>query len=133
MDKRLAPGLEAETSYVIEERHLASIVGSGLVSVYSTAMMIGGMESAAVEAVQKFLPEGCTSVGIHVDVEHKAATPLGMKVRFRARLLEISANSKGLKFHVQAFDEKELIGEGTHWRVVVEKEKFERRALAKMA
>lgn len=127
MDDALKPGLEGEFHFTIEKRHLANEVGSGLVNVFSTAMMIAGMETAAVAVAQKRLPAGKTTVGVHVDVSHKAATPLGMNVRFLARLTEISANGKGLKYHVEAWDERELIGEGWHQRVIVDKEMFERK------
>ena len=132
MANKLEPGLEAQESFLVEEKHLASVVGSGLVDVFSTAMMIGGMESAAVAAVQSYLNPEETTVGVHVNVEHKAATPLGMKTTFYARLLEVSANGKGLKFRVEARDEAELIGEGLHHRVIVNKKKFENRATAKL-
>lgn len=131
MSGQLVAGLEAETSFMVDKRHLASIVGSGLVEVFSTAMMIGGMESAAVAAVQPFLQPGETTVGVHVDVAHKSATPLGMKVFFYARLLNVSENGKGLEFHVEAKDEAGLIGEGRHRRVIVDKEKFESKTATK--
>ena len=66
-----------------------------------------------------------------MDVAHKAATPLGMAVRFTSELLEVSANGKGLTFRVEARDEAGIIGEGLHRRVVVDKKKFESRTRAK--
>lgn len=129
---RLETGLKAETSFTVEEKHLATEVGSGRVRVFATAMMIGGMESAAVQAVQDALPPSKTTVGTHVDVAHKASTPMGMQVRFEARLEQISHNGKGLRFSVQAFDECGLIGEGTHERVIIDKEPFEARANMKI-
>lgn len=109
---------------------LASNVGSGLVEVFSTAMMIAWMEATAVAAVQEVLDHeglGMTTVGTKVDVVHQAATPCGMKVSFTAELVSMSANGKGLTFKVSARDEVGLIGEGLHERVVVHKEKFESR------
>ena len=131
MERALRPGIRGEMMHQVEPRHLASEVGSGLVSVFSTAMMIAGMEATAVESVQGLLAPGETTVGVHVDVAHKAATPLGMQVRFTSELLEVSANGKGLTFRVEARDEAGIIGEGLHRRVVVEKDKFEARAKAK--
>lgn len=131
MEKALRPGIRGEMTHRVETRHLASEVGSGLVSVFSTAMMIAGMEATAVESVQGLLAPGETTVGVHVDVAHKAATPLGMQVRFVSELLEVSANGKGLTFRVEARDEAGIIGEGLHRRVVVDKEKFEARTRAK--
>ena len=131
METALRPGIRGEMTHLVEARHLASEVGSGLVSVFSTAMMIAGMEATAVESVQALLAPGETTVGVHVDVAHKAATPLGMRVRFTSELLEVSPNGKGLTFRVEAHDEAGIIGEGLHRRVVVDKEKFESRTRAK--
>lgn len=128
----LSTGIQAEKEIVVSEKSLASEVGSGLVSVFSTAMMIAGMEEAAVRAAQPFLKPGQTTVGVRVNVSHVAATPMGMKVRFRAVLESVSANGKGLTFRVEAGDEAGLIGEGEHERVIVDKEKFEHAARLKL-
>ena len=125
MASALRPGIQGETSLVVEERHLASQVGSGLVDVFSTAMLVAGLEENCVKTVQPLLEPGETTVGVLVDVEHKAATPLGMRVYFSCELVEISPNGKGLVFSVSARDEAGLIGEGRHKRVVVNREKFE--------
>lgn len=132
MNTTLAPGLSAHITHRVEERHLASKVGSGLVSVFSTAMMIAFMEEAAVAAVQPSLPDGYTTVGIHVDVEHKAATPEGMLVRFEAILKEISASGKKMTFEVSAHDEAGIIGSGIHHRVLVNQAEFESRSRSKL-
>ena len=66
-------------------------------------------------------------MGTGISVSHVAATPLGMKVRFTAEVTAVSPNGKGLSFKVAAYDETGLIGEGTHERVVVNKDKFESR------
>ena len=133
MQTSLAAGLKGQWETTVTEEMLAEKVGSGLVSVFSTAMMIAYIERTAVATVQEALAPGLTTVGTRVDVAHLAATPLGMKVRFEAELTEVSANGKGLTFKVAAYDEAGLIGEGTHRRVVVDKEKFESRTSAKKA
>lgn len=133
MKQNLRPGIKGIIRRTVKEEHLASEVGTGLVNVYSTSMMIAGMEAAAVAAVQPVLPEGHTTVGIHVDVEHKAATPPGLHVEFEAILEEVSPNGKGLLFKVVASDDSGLIGGGKHWRVVVDKNKFEMKAREKIA
>ena len=94
-------------------------------------MMIAGMEATAVDLLQPLLPEGCTTVGTHVDVSHVSATPCGMKVRFTAELTAISANGKGFTFRVAAHDAGGLIGEGRHERVMVNGEAFEHRTHTK--
>lgn len=133
METALRPGIRGETDMAVERRHLADEVGSGLVRVFSTAMMIAGMEATAVASVQELLPPGETTVGVHVDVSHSAATPLGMRVRFFSELVEVSPNGRGLTFRVSARDEAGLIGEGVHRRVVVNRESFEARTRAKVA
>ena len=127
MKKILEPGISGTSEITVSEDMLANRVGSGLVEVFSTAMMIAWMEATAVAVVQDALPEGMTTVGTKVDVVHVAATPCGMQVTFTAELTGMSSNGKGLTFKVSARDEVGLIGEGTHERVVVHKEKFESR------
>lgn len=127
MKAALQPGLKGQTEITVSKELLASEVGSGLVTVYSTAMMIAGMEGTAVASVQGVLEEGQTTVGTRVNISHLAATPCGMKVRFATELTAVSPNGKGLTFSVAAYDEAGLIGEGVHERVVVNKEKFESR------
>lgn len=127
MSNNLAPGMKGTTETIVTEAMLASTVGSGKVCVFSTAMMVAWMEGIAVDVVQPSLEEGQTTVGTGISVSHVAATPLGMKVRFTAEVTAVSPNGKGLSFNVAAYDETGLIGEGTHERVVVNKEKFESR------
>ena len=121
-------GMTGQWETTVEEGLLAAQVGSGEVRVLATPMMIMGMERAAMEAVRPCLPEGMTSVGTRVDISHMAPTPCGMKVRFEAKLTAVSANGRGLTFSVAAYDEVGTIGEGTHERVVVDREKFQSRA-----
>lgn len=128
----LIPGLSASITRVVEKSFLASEIGSGLVNVFSTAMMIAFMEEAAVKAVQPFLPPGYTTVGVHLDISHKAATPPGMHVHFHALLKEISSSGKKMTFEVSAHDESGLIGSGLHQRVLVNREEFESSALKKL-
>ena len=127
MKAALQTGVKGQSEITVSKELLASEVGSGLVTVYSTAMMIACMEATAVASVQDLLEEGQTTVGTRVDVAHLAATPCGMKVRFTTELTAVSPNGKGLTFAVAAHDEVGLIGEGVHERVVVNKEKFESR------
>lgn len=127
MSNNLAPGMKGTTETIVTEAMLASAVGSGKVCVFSTAMMVAWMEGTAVDVVQPSLEEGQTTVGTGISVSHVAATPLGMKVRFTAEVTAVSPNGKGLSFNVAAYDETGLIGEGTHERVVVNKDKFESR------
>lgn len=127
----LKTGHQGSHEFVVTKEMLAKRIGSGRVGVFATVMMIAGMEACAVESVQPFLEEGCTTVGTRVDVTHEAATPLGMRVRFTSELIEISENGRQLSFRVAAFDEGGLIGQGRHERVIVNAQKFERNTCEK--
>lgn len=129
----LTTGIQGKKEITVTENLLANQVGSGLVAVYATPMMIAGMEGTAAGSVADALDPGKTTVGIQMNVSHVAATPAGMKVRFETELTEIAPNGKILTFRVAAYDEAGLIGEGTHQRAIVDKERFEAKAQAKKA
>lgn len=90
--------------------------------VYSTPAMIYHMEVAAAGAMQPYLPEGFISVGVEINVRHAAATPIGDHVTARATVLEVVDNL--VKFEVEAHDNRQLIGSGTHIRAVLDLERF---------
>ena len=113
----------------VTEDKLACTVGSGLVHVYATPMMIALMEHAAAECLAPFLDEGETSVGVMMNTTHDAATPLGMKVFVEAEI--VAVDRKKVSFKIVAKDEKDVIGTASHDRFIVNKEKFEARANAK--
>lgn len=127
----LKPGLSGQASFAVEEKHLASEIGSGEARVFSTPMLVAGIEQAAVQATKASLPPGLTTVGTHVDIYHRLATPPGMTITFEATLEKISPNGRGLGFKVRAWDNGGDIGEGWHERVIVEKDKFEAKAFAR--
>ena len=129
MDK-LVPGLLGEVDAVVTEADTADRWGSGLVPVLGTPALVGLMEGAAVQALAGHLSPGQTSVGGRIDVRHLAPTPVGMRVRARAELLEVEG--RRLVFHVEAWDEVERIGEATHERFVVDEEQFVAKAKAKI-
>lgn len=123
------PGLAGEAESVVSPANMASAVGSGGVDVFSTPMMIALMEAAAFQAVQEHLGPGESTVGTLVNIRHLAATPGGMRVRAVARLTLVEG--KRLLFTVEAFDEKERIGEGQHERFVVHLSRFMERVAQK--
>lgn len=124
-------GIKGEQKFVVTADKLANQVGSGLVAVYATPMMIAAIENTAAGSVAPYLEEGKTTVGTLVNVSHVAATPEGMEVRVETELVEIAPNGKMLTFKVAAYDEAGLIGKGTHQRAIVAKERFEAKAQAK--
>ncbi|MDF2928110.1 thioesterase family protein [Anaerospora sp.] len=131
MDINLQIGMTAEKKEEVTENNTAIKYGSGGVAVYATPAMIGIMEGTCLAAVDPHLPEGMSTVGIHLDVKHLSATPVGMSVRATAKLTEISG--KRLTFAVEAFDDKEKIGEGTHQRYIIDLAKFLQKAQEKKA
>ena len=122
-------GLVSEATATVEEHLLATAMGSGSVAVYATPAMVALMEAAAVAALAPALPEGQSSVGIALDVKHLAATPLGQQVRARAEIAQVQG--RRVTFQVQAWDEHELIGDGTHVRYVIDIVRFMQHAQAK--
>ncbi|WP_432404933.1 thioesterase family protein [Wukongibacter sp. M2B1] len=122
MEFNLEVGMKAEIDKVVSEKDTAASFGSGSVLVLATPMMIGLMENAALKAVDSHLPENFATVGIHLDVKHLASTPVGMKATAKAELIEIKG--KKLKFKIEAYDEKEKIGEGYHSRYIIDVPKF---------
>lgn len=127
----LAPGLKAQVSHKVEERHLASAAGSGEARVLATPMLVAGIEAAAMAAVKPYLGPGQTTVGTHIDLYHRLATPPGMTVTFEATLERVSPNGRGLRFKASAWDEGGRIGDGVHERVIVDIERFEAKAAAR--
>jgi len=122
-------GLRLTRELTVDETMTADVVGSGGVAVFATPNMILGMESVSEACVRDAVGDGNVTVGTLLDVRHLAATPVGMKVRFECELREIEG--RRLVFSVFAFDEVEKIGEGTHERFIVNREKFVKRALEK--
>ncbi len=122
MEFNLKVGMKYIAEVVVEEKDTAVAFGSGNIMVFATPMMVGLMENAALNAVDPHLPEGYQTVGIHLDIKHLAATPVGMKARAEAELVAIEG--KKLSFKVEAYDEYDKIGEGTHERFIVSFEKF---------
>ncbi len=126
----LSPNLTGTASTTVDHTNTAASLGSGLVLVFGTPALVALLELAAVHAVANSLPPGSTSVGTLVDVRHLAATPMGMSVRAQATLTAVEG--RRLTFAVEAYDEVEKVGEGTHTRVVVDAERFVQRTETKL-
>ena len=122
-------GMLREETFLVEEQHTAYHIGSGDEKVLGTPWMISFMERVSNRLIAEHLPEGRMSVGVHVDVKHLAATPMKAQIRVRAEVLEVIKNR--VKLTIEAWDGEEKIGEGTHLRAVVEKNRFMARVLAK--
>jgi predicted thioesterase len=98
--------------------------------VLATPVMINLIEAASLKAVEHLLPAGHQSLGTRLDVKHYAATPVGMKIKAVAEVVKVEGRQ--VYFAVRAEDEKEPIGDGTHERVVVNVERFDKRVQRKI-
>ena len=125
-------GTKCILEQVVSEEMTAAAVGSGLLPVFGTPFMIGMMENAAQTVLGNFLEEGQGSVGTHLDVNHTAPTPIGMKVSVEAEITNVSENGKIIDFKLSAWDEKGPIGNGTHTRAIINNERFLAKCNAKL-
>ena len=123
-------GMKGEVSTMAEREDTAQEVGSGDLLVYATPCMVALMEGAACEAIADALPEGQTTVGTMLNIEHISATPVGLEVRAEAEVTAVEG--KVITFQVTAYDEIGEIGRGTHKRVMVNSQKFLDKAYAKL-
>lgn len=122
-------GMVGITQTTVNGINTAKEMGSGTLEVFATPAMVALMEKAATIAVQESLSKEYTTVGTMINIRHIAATPLGMKVSARATLTEV--DGKRLVFAVEAFDDREKIGEGQHERYVINAERFMDKANGK--
>ena len=126
----VTPGLVGTAEIVVGPEHTAPFVGSGRIAVLATPVMINVIEAAALAAVEHLLPAGHQSLGIKLDVSHIAATPIGLRVTATAEVLRVEGRT--IFFRVEAHDEIEPIGGGTHDRVVVSVARFDERVQRKV-
>ena len=126
MDKNIAT-----VSEIVTESNTALSVGSGSLKVYATPAMLALMEKAACEAIKDLLNDGETTVGTNLNVNHVAATPVGMTVSATAELVE--RDGRKFVFKVTASDESGLIGEGSHERFCVLADRFTEKTYSKLS
>ena len=127
----LHPGLSGKAELVVGEEHTAPRIGSGAIHVLATPVMINLFEAAALAAAERLLPEGYQSLGTVLDIRHLAATPVGMRVTASAVVEKVEGRT--ILFRVEAEDEKEVIGDGRHERVVVNVARFDERVQRKLS
>jgi len=115
--------LTAETDIVVEDHLTADRMGNPGFKVLSTPALVQLFEAASIRAIapHRDLPLS-GSVGMRIEVEHVAATPIGMHVRCTAKVVNV--DGRRVSFTLEAHDEKELIGKGTHERFLVDPAKF---------
>jgi fluoroacetyl-CoA thioesterase len=137
MKATLKPGLTHRLVYTVAERttvpytYPESPIIAAMPKVFATGFMVMLMERACTEFLAAHLDPGEGSVGVHVDVSHLAATPVGMTVTVDAECAQIV--DRRIAFTVKAHDGIDLIGEGRHERFVVDWDKFKARVADKAA
>ncbi|NVN98598.1 MAG: thioesterase family protein [Geobacteraceae bacterium] len=137
MKKSLKAGLEGTFSITVTKEKTVphvfpeSDLFQDMPEVFATAFMVGFMEWACMEALRPYLDEGECTLGTMINVTHQAATPPGMNVTAHVKCIEV--DGKRTVWEIEARDEIEVIGKGTHERFTVNKEKFAARTAAKKA
>lgn len=125
----ITTGIKGRLEQTVTDQLTAAHIGSGLVKVFATPMMIALIEQTCYESVLPYLEEGQGTVGTLVNVTHSAATPVGMRVWCESQLVKV--DRRRLVFEVKAYDECGLIGEGRHERFVIDSAKFQAKIDAK--
>ena len=113
MGPKISPGLRGQKQSFVCEHNVAPHVRK-----FCSPSMIKLMEQASQAAVDEYLEEGQTSVGIEVNIRHLAPADIGATIIAHAELLEV--DRKRLTFRVEAFDADRKLGEGTHQRAVID-------------
>jgi len=123
--KSAPEGIRGTFSLIVTADDLADKLDATLPAVMASRVLVGMMELAAMDAIRPYLAAGEGSVGIAMDLNHIAATPVGHRVRAEAELTK--AEGRRLEFKVRAWDETEEIGSAVHRRAVIDLAKFNER------
>ena len=121
----LNTGLSFTSRTTVSSENTAKAIGSGDMEVFATPAMIALMENAAMLAVAAGLPEGSSTVGSEMNVTHIKPSGLGAEITATAVLT--SVEGRKLTFNVGASDSEGMIGEGTHVRYIVDREKKKKK------
>lgn len=133
----LQPGLRHSQSILVEDRLTVPAVSqaftgfSDMPPVFATAFLVGFVEWTCIEALRPYLSQAQKTVGVHVDLSHSAATPVGMTVTAEVELTEVEGSR--LRFKVKCHDDKDVVCEGHHDRYIVESDRFLARLEKKKA
>jgi len=124
----LKPGLKISRSVIVDDALTVPAVAAAhfgfidMPPVFATAFLVGFVEWTCIEALRPYLASGERTVGVHVDLSHSAATPVGMKVTAEVELVERS--DRKLRFKVTVRDEADVISEGFHDRYIIDVARF---------
>jgi fluoroacetyl-CoA thioesterase len=137
MKPSLKAGLRHHFSYTVPETktvpHLYAEAAElrEMPEVFATGFMVGLMEWTCVQLLTAHLDPGEGSLGVHIDVSHKAATPPGLTVTVEAECVEV--RGPRARFTLRAHDGIDEIGSGTHERFIVNWDRFKKSVAAKAA
>lgn len=126
----LVTGIKGKRTVTVNESNTAKTMGSGTLEVFATPALIALMEETCWRSVAGELEEGCGTVGTLLEIKHTAPTPVGMEVTCESVLTEV--DGRRLVFEVTASDAKGVVGEGKHERFIIQNEKFQMKANAKL-
>ena len=122
-------GLKGRAETVVNESNTAQAACSGALPVFGTPFMCALMEEAAWKSIAPHLEPGQSTVGTRLNVSHDSATPVGMRVWAESEVTQV--DGKRIVLNVTAYDEKGLIGKGTHERFIIQNERFVQKAQRK--
>ncbi len=125
----IRPGLVGEKTLVVTEDRTAQHIGSGSLRVLATPAMAMLVERTCLELLEPMLEEGQTTVGSGIRLRHLGPTPIGMTVRARVEVTAVE--DRQISFRAEVWDEVEKVGEGEHYRVVIDVDRFLRRIQSK--
>ena len=122
MELNIPLNLCNEEREIVNANNVATVVGSGSVEVFATPAMIALMEKTANNSLRNHLPEGCVTVGVEINTKHIKASAIGKEIVCKSELIKV--DGKKLFFNISAYEGEDMIGQASHTRVVVNKEKF---------
>ena len=123
-------GLKGRAETVVSDSNTAQAACSGALPVFGTPFLCALMEEAAWKSIAPHLEPGQSTVGTKLDITHDSATPVGMKVWAESEVTQV--DGKRIVLNVTAYDEKGLIGKGTHERFIIQNERFVQKAQRKL-
>lgn len=118
-------GTSGEIRFIVQPEHTIDFSGQGMPAVLSTPSLLWFLEHAARDAVLPVVEPGESTVGVHVDVKHLAATPLGNEVTCRACVIHVDGPL--ISFQLEARDQQEMIARGHHKLRVIRVDRFAER------
>ena len=137
MKESLKPGLQHQSTLLVTEQHLVPALfpqspeSQIRPTVFATGFLVGFLELACVELIIPHLdwPEE-QAVGTMINVTHEAATPAGMTVTATVELTAVEGRK--LRFWVKAYDGVDIISQGYHERVIIDRQRFTKKTYEKL-